>query len=203
MPVKPQHILAASVDAFRAEPTKLPGGEHLYICQREMLEKNLSYRQIIPYATVQHDGKLLAYRRTTKAGEARLHGKVSVGFGGHIDLVDVVHTNSVIDLEATIAGCCARELAEELVFEGSQPPAKFSGALILLDDTPTDAVHVGAVFVIEAENSNVRSAEEEIEVIGWFTPDEILAIDNLENWTRVLAEQLSAERVSAPAALGM
>lgn len=103
---------------------------------------NPRYKQLLPYLVArqrQADDTMLyfPYRRTKQVGESRLAGNGSVGYGGHIDLVDVVMEtkpikpmisfsdhreeqkeievapNSVIDLRATILGSLLREANEE------------------------------------------------------------------------------------------
>ena len=51
---------------------------------RPLAEKDASYKQLIPYVTVICWGHILALERTAAQSEARLHGKLSLGVGGHI-----------------------------------------------------------------------------------------------------------------------
>ncbi len=98
----------------------------LVICEREMLDNSICiedstvspsdtlprgnpyYRQVLPYVVArqkQPDGSYVyyRYRRTKGVGESRLAGNGSIGYGGHVDLADIVHHNSVIDLPETLA----------------------------------------------------------------------------------------------------
>ena len=55
--------------------------------RRGDMEEDPSYKQLIGYALLK-DSKtkeVLVYRRLTGGGEARLHGKASVGIGGHMN----------------------------------------------------------------------------------------------------------------------
>src|SRR4030042_1570946 len=55
---------------------------------RSEAEKDPSYKQIIPYVIMCHNGKFLSYVRGKKAGEKRLLGLRSIGIGGHINPID-------------------------------------------------------------------------------------------------------------------
>lgn len=113
---------------------------HLMLAQRNRLENNAMFRQLLPYVVVTRFNtetgveEVLSYKRLSGGGEAKLHDRRSVGFGGHIDLADVetllypadpnLHpdeeqalvSSSIIDLEKTITQSCYRELNEEMRF---------------------------------------------------------------------------------------
>lgn len=94
--------------------------EYAYIAQREQLESNPSYWQLLPYITVTRDNEVFVYQRSSKVGEQRLSGNYSIGVGGHIDLADTQYrtclANSDVDLAATVMASLLRELNEELLF---------------------------------------------------------------------------------------
>jgi len=73
-----------------------------------------SFLQLIPYVILKHEGRVGTYIRPDKGNEGRLHGKASIGVGGHIDLEDVVHEDSVVDLDQTLRLSCIREIREEV-----------------------------------------------------------------------------------------
>src|SRR5688572_22551459 len=115
--------------------------------RRGDVEEDPSLKQPIPYVVVTRQGEdgaeVFAYTRLTGGGEARLHGKVSVGVGGHMN-----RSFSHETLETVVWEEAARELAEELRFEGEggaevePPPARFVG--LINDDTgPVQQVHLG------------------------------------------------------------
>lgn len=100
---------------------------YLTIRQRAALEENLAYRQILPYKVITQLGadgrqRIVGYRRLKAGGESRLYGLMSIGFGGHIDLEDVVTCEgepdsperSTVDLEATVRASSRRELGQEV-----------------------------------------------------------------------------------------
>ena len=81
---------------------------------REIAEKDPNFRQIIPYVLVHYGDKYLAATRHQTQGEVRLHGKMSIGIGGHINPVD----GELADL---LDAGLRRELSEELNIDN--PPS--------------------------------------------------------------------------------
>lgn len=158
------------------------------------------YRQLLPYTVfkVVGENKFFTYRRTKKVGESRLAGNCSIGFGGHIDLADVVFDKetSVIDLETTITDASLRELNEEvqisdtlhdLVVNENLEPTKFG----LLNDTSdhVGSLHLGIVNIYEVSEDDIQGvAEDELEFMGALTIEEILE-NNPESWTRLIVEK--------------
>lgn len=100
----------------------------IVIAQRGALEQDPRYRQVLPYKVITQtvDGvqKIVAYRRLQTGGESRLYGLMSIGFGGHIDLDDVMtypgvpgsKDRSTVDLKATVQASSRREIGEEVHF---------------------------------------------------------------------------------------
>ena len=59
--------------------------ENNFFAPRSSAETDPSLKQIIPYALIVSEGKILRYIRGKKAGEQRLVSKGSVGIGGHMN----------------------------------------------------------------------------------------------------------------------
>src|SRR5205085_4310017 len=57
---------------------------HFFILRADA-EVSPHYRQVIPYVVVRHGDDVFTLRRTPKQSEARLHHKVSIRVGGHIN----------------------------------------------------------------------------------------------------------------------
>ena len=55
---------------------------------RSAVETDPSFKQLIPYVIMSHEGKYLSYIRGKRAGETRLVAKRSIGIGGHINPID-------------------------------------------------------------------------------------------------------------------
>ena len=81
---------------------------------RETCESDANFLQLLPYAAIEVMGKglspcLLTYRRPVTGTEGRLHGAMSVGFGGHVDTMP-----SGVPLLTHLFEELKRELKEEL-----------------------------------------------------------------------------------------
>jgi len=172
-----------------------------------------SYKQLLPYTCfkVRGQNRFITYRRNSLVGESRLSGNASVGFGGHIDLIDVTfNEKSVIDLKETILKAHVRELHEEVSFgsfsfdsENEQFDADFcpleerlienyfdpEEMFLLINDTSNEVgrLHLGLVRVIEIDEPEITGVgEEELDYLGAMDVDEILQA-NPESWTALIA----------------
>jgi predicted NUDIX family phosphoesterase len=118
---------------------------------RADMEGDPSMKQIIPYVIVRHAAMLFLFQRTAAGREPRLHGKISIGVGGHINRSDVEGAADPVD-----AGL-RRELEEELRI-GGQWRARLVG--VLNDDTnPVGRVHFGLVHVVDAASPDIAVRE--------------------------------------------
>lgn len=150
--------------------------EHEFI-DRPAAEEDPSYKQIIPYVVLTRKGLVFATRRLNKGGESRLHGKVSIGIGGHINPVDETDRRSVLmkGLE--------RELDEEVYIQrrGELMPRGF----INDDGNGVGAVHLGLCFSMEVEGE-VSVKETEKLSGGWMSLQELRGeFDNMETWSQI------------------
>jgi predicted NUDIX family phosphoesterase len=165
--------------------------EHGFFVERERAEHDPELKQVIPYTLVTRRGsaggtEVLLLRRLARGGEARLHDKLSIGVGGHLDPVDAAG-----DRAAVIDAGTRRELTEELVIEGALGWRRVG--LLNDDSNPVGAVHVGLVQVARAEG-HVSIREEDV-LSGDFTAPERLAEllaqgADFETWSALLVERL-------------
>lgn len=178
----------------------LPHLQHgVILGQREALEKDESARQFLPYVllakVVNGETKVFAYRRGKGVGESRLSGNVSIGIGGHIDMVDVVAEGSVVDTFKTVMKAMSREMSEEIILDKIGESLQMGSLGILLDNSnDVGKVHMGMVIVAQLpEEATAECREEELETLGFMTPRELLDSGlPLENWTRILCEHIIA-----------
>jgi predicted NUDIX family phosphoesterase len=133
--------------------------KHFFI-DRPTAEQSPQYKQIIPYVVIRHDDSFFLLQRTPKQTESRLHHKLSIGVGGHIN-----------PDSPTILGGLQKELEEEVGVEGDY---KVSFVGILNDDT-TDVgrVHLGAVYVLDATRRDVTIRETDKMTGSWATREEL------------------------------
>jgi predicted NUDIX family phosphoesterase len=152
-----------------------------FILRRDA-ETDPSLKQIIPYAIVGHGDLVFLFERTGGGGESRLHRKLSIGVGGHIN-PEGVSADRLVD-----AGL-RRELSEELAFDVSYDYRPIG--LINDDDSPVGQVHLGIVYLVTAHGDQVRVRETEI-LEGGFVPRESLRalLPRMESWSRLVAESI-------------
>lgn len=159
---------AEMLDIIRAEHEFIP---------RPDAENDPGYKQIIPYVVLRRGDEIFMTRRLKKGGEARLHGLMSIGVGGHINPVDDV------DRENVLLRGLERELDEEVEIEhrGGLHPVGF-----INDDTNgVGSAHLGLCYTLPVEGE-VRVRETEKLEGGWTTAAELLGNwDMLETWTQI------------------
>jgi predicted NUDIX family phosphoesterase len=148
---------------------------------RPAAEGDPAHKQIIPYFVVAHRGRFLLYRRTRLQGEARLHGKYSLGFGGHINDVDGgadARTNRIL-------AALVRELNEELYLPCVQG-LRLVGC-INDDSNPVGQVHLGVAFVVEASSELFAVNEPAMIEARWCDAAAVEAIfQGMESWSQLL-----------------
>lgn len=165
---------------------------------RKLAEEDPSHKQIIPYILIAHRGRYLLYQRTKKQGEARLHNKFSLGFGGHINDID---GNEETDTNLILAAM-VRELNEELFIPSVR---QLSVVGFINDDSnPVGQVHLGVAFVVEAANDRFVVNEPDKIEAKWCDAQAIEeAFPALESWSQLLWRHIKPRNESpafAPAA---
>src|SRR5437870_9932854 len=135
------HFTARLIRDHAPAILELIASKHSFI-PRAKAEVSPQYRQIIPYVVIRSGDDYFVLRRTAKQTEARLHHKVSIGIGGHINpghtLLEGLH----------------KELDEEVAIE---MPFGLQFVGILNDDhTEVGRVHLGAVYVADLPEKRVR-----------------------------------------------
>lgn len=141
------------------------------------------FPQIIPYIVVRNqEGKILTYSRG-KGTEDRLHAFRSIGFGGHIDFVDVFNHPS--NLISAIQVGADREITEELVADGNITNNIKPDNIIIDYTNDVGKVHVGVLFDITLDEVNTDTYE--ISDAMWLSLDEIKqSSGKYENWSRLV-----------------
>src|SRR6266849_6628716 len=75
---------AAIIREGSAGILRLIESEHFFV-DLATAEVSPRWRQIIPYVVVRYGDSFFLLRRTRKQNEVRLHDKLSLGIGGHIN----------------------------------------------------------------------------------------------------------------------
>jgi predicted NUDIX family phosphoesterase len=141
------------------------------------VETNRAFHQIIPYAILYREGKVLIYKRSKNGNESRLHDLWTLGFGGHIEEVDGVGMEAV-------RNCFVRELQEEA---GITPTAT-EGEFYIDIDEGVSSYHFGVAKVVTKWQGEFKF-NEEVKETKWLTLEEAEKY-NLESWTRYSIEHL-------------
>lgn len=154
--------------------------------RNEALENNAGFKQLINYIFIINPKtkKIFAYKRDKKYSqdykEMRLHNKISLGIGGHIDKEDsgdVIYDSML------------RELEEEVVMEKYSRP-KIVG-FINDDSEMVGKVHFGVVSILETEQEVSSREGDEIKEAGFYSINEIEKLfsspeNEVEGWTRIM-----------------
>lgn len=199
--------------------------EHGFFVERERAERTPEWKQVIPYTVVlarpsrasdeeaaSAERSVLLLKRLKQGGEARLHDKLSIGVGGHINPEDLQFaesaaspstpptTSSATSGTDPVAAGCARELDEELhLTEGY---ALHPVGIINDDANSVGAVHVGFVQVLTTDGP-VAVREQDVLEGELVPPGELTSLvaqgANFESWSSMLVERWSEilERVPA------
>jgi predicted NUDIX family phosphoesterase len=180
----PHGFVSAAADRAAAADRIARIRAHGFFVERRAAERDSYWKQIIPYVVVRRGDSILLLERKRGQGEARLHGKLSIGVGGHVNPVD--HEGDLL------LAALRRELEEELEVRG---PLELKAAGFLNDDaTDVGAVHFGLVAVADARGAEVRIRETDL-MEGRFLPRaELLDLHRrerarFETWSSLLLDR--------------
>lgn len=147
---------------------------HAQALDRAHAEADPSHKQPIPYCLVTSGfERVLCVRRRQAGSEARLHGLLSLGLGGH------AHPEDLGPDGRFLTRTLARELGEELhIPAGLASGARWLG-LINDDATPVGQVHVGVAYWLDVGSAwpSVR-VREHSKLVGGFEH----LVDSAEVW---------------------
>ncbi len=168
--------------------------EHGFFVERQYAERTPSLKQVIPYTVVRRGAsEILLMRRLKRGGEGRLHDKLTIGVGGHVNPEDKGARGAAHPL----VGATWRELGEELILEGETELSPLG--LINDDSNPVGAVHVGLAQILTLEGQ-VRIREEDVLEGELILPERLAALReqgaNFETWSSILIDQLDEHLLS-------
>ncbi len=160
----------------------------LHFIDRESAEEDESVKQIIPYVIIRVGGLYMHYERTKKSGEERLHGKSSVGIGGHINQEDgekgVSYDRGFL-----------REIHEEtgLFIEPARVKETIVG-MINDDSNPVGRVHFGVVHLLDISREKLLFFSDPAIITPQFASLDHLRRDSgrFESWSQIVLENLPA-----------
>ena len=159
---------------------------------RRDCEEDPKFKHIIPYCMLTSEtNQIFVTRRTTNQTEGRLHGKASIGVGGHIG------PERFMTIKDSIYVGMLRELQEELIgMELVGHAFDFMPRLVGVvndDSNPVGAVHFGLVYevLIDPERMDSIKIKETDNMVGeWMPRREALKVENYESWSALILREV-------------
>ncbi|GAF23745.1 hypothetical protein JCM19047_3587 [Bacillus sp. JCM 19047] len=161
---------------------------HFSEMRRGNAEEDELYKQPIPYVVIRKGSAIYAYERLKGGGEARLHQKLSIGFGGHMN------ATSSSDFKDMLEANTERELHEELQFDPTHIKGMKTIGLINDDESDVGRVHIGILSVLDLAEEATVTVKETNQLAGmWLTVEQLSekeTFDRLETWSQFVIDIL-------------
>lgn len=160
-------------------------------------EEDKDFKQPIPYALITVGDKVFRTIRLPKAGEAKLHGKGSIGLGGHMNTVE-----GAKDFNEVLYANLIRELEEEIqvkdhngeVITDLQEHLNIKPLGLINNEDEVGQYHICVLYRIELpSNFDVSVNPNEVDQLkgDMLSVDELKAeYDNLEAWSQISVDLL-------------
>jgi predicted NUDIX family phosphoesterase len=153
-------------------------GKHRFI-PRPIAEVSPRFRQIIPYVVIRHGDDYFVLQRTSRQTEARLHHKLSIGVGGHIN-----PGHSLME-------GLRKELDEEVRIDAPYD-LKFVG-IVNDDSTEVGLVHLGIVYILDVAHKSVAVMETEKMAGEWMPRAAMHEVRSaMESWSEIVYDEFIA-----------
>lgn len=158
--------------------------DHAIFQPRELVETDYTLKQIIPYIIFRYrktDEYFVTERLNTQT-ETRLHNKLSLGVGGHINPID--YKGEFTSKTNVIFNGLERELEEEVIF--ARPVYQNFIGVINNNEEDVSKVHIGLVFEIEIETKYGFDIREKEKMRGKFSRLVDVDSSRLEGWSKII-----------------
>jgi predicted NUDIX family phosphoesterase len=153
---------------------------------RPAMEQDPSFKQLIPYCIFRFEDQIFYYRRSKGTGEGRLHGKRSIGVGGHISAEDQTAASPYLQ-------AMQREIAEEVFLESGY--RQTCVGLLNDDESEVGKVHLGVVHIFELDEPKVLPRETTMIETGFATVNDLAEdIDSFETWSQLCLRHVFPSR---------
>lgn len=159
-----------------SEIVKLAETHHMYI-DREYAENAREYKQIIPYAVLLNESQIFLTQRLKAQTEKRLHGRCSIGLGGHIN-----------PSEETARDCILEGMKRELYEEVGLEDIVISECAGVINDMSTEVsnYHIGLVYFLRV-SEDIQIKEVNKMTGKWIMLDKLSTYYNmLESWSQIV-----------------
>lgn len=162
-----------------------------FFMDRAAAEEDPGHKQLIPYCIFRCGDRVLHYTRGKAGGESRLHAKISVGVGGHVNPIDTGNGRTGPD---AYHAAVTREIEEELELPG--PHAHRIIALLNDESNTVGQVHLGIVHLIELDSDAVSSREDALVDLGFTEMADLEGelFERLETWSQFCIRHLAELR---------
>ncbi len=164
--------------------------ENIHFQKRGLAENEPKLKQLIPYmifswTNPQGEIFLFAYVRGKGQGESRLHSRMSIGVGGHINDGDFLAGSKDPYREGMF-----REFREEVTVNSDYQESCVG--MINDDQTEVGRVHLGIVHRFELKEPNVAANEPDLLSAGFHSVTELLALpeERFETWSWIVLNAL-------------
>lgn len=187
------HFEGIRTQGLDAAVARLLDPANHFFMDRAAAEDDPSHKQLIPYCVFRCGDRILHYTRGKSGGESRLHAKISVGVGGHVNPVD---TGGGKTGPHAYHAAVTREIEEELDL-----PEEHGHRIIALlndDSNAVGQVHLGIVHLIDLKSTAVASREDALAELGFSPLAELDGprFERLETWSQFCIRHLAGSRVS-------
>lgn len=155
---------------------KLVETDHMYI-DRTYAENAGEYKQIIPYAVLLNGSQIFLTQRLKAQTEKRLHGRCSIGLGGHINPSEEIAKHCILE-------GMRRELYEEVGLED----IVIGECAGVINDMSTEVsnYHIGLVYFLRVPEA-IRVKEVNKMTGEWIMLEKLSTYYNmLESWSQIV-----------------
>jgi predicted NUDIX family phosphoesterase len=159
---------------------------------RGPLETNFDYKQPIPYGIVLNNkNEIFVYKRGgagSNAGESRLHDKIAIGVGGHIEREDEASTSLLRD-------ALIREVEEEIGIQETDIAEVFPIGYVNYEEDEVNQVHLGIGYIVKLSGGEISMTDGELAKGEFKTLSELKAMIasgdyDVEFWTQMLTPEI-------------
>jgi predicted NUDIX family phosphoesterase len=162
-----------------------------FFMPRDAAERDVRYKQIIPYVVLRSGPLICAYTRAPNSTEQRLAGMRSIGLGGHIQPIDVSSHSFNGELYMRAA---EREVREEV--EITCPYEQAVVAVVNDDSSDVGRVHFGVLHVWELAEPCAKAKESKIRDLRFEPRGGIRRWSHsLEPWSQIALTAIVGRRV--------
>lgn len=162
---------------------------HFFEIRRGDAEEDPRFKQPIPYVVIRRDDEVFVYERLAGGGESRLHNKLSLGFGGHMNPMEGAASFSEVLKQNT-----DRSWRKKLYIREEDKQNIVTLGLINDDENDVGKVHIGILSALQLASAAQVEVKEKDQIAGrWMKLSELKeenVYQRLEAWSQFVADIL-------------